>query len=773
MSLVDENAPPEEQIARQAKIIDALMRRANRSNDVGVSAYSAFQSAIELQAQVAAKTRDLERAATELESVRYDRERARRTLEDALSAMGEGFALFTGGRLDICNVLFRTFLPDVAFRVRKGLRLEDYLDYMMHSRALVSTDRGITRNFAPEDRGGTGASVRSVVIELRGDRWYQLSQQRTSSSNVVLLLTEITSIVRQSRSEKELLIDRQAAYIQAAFEDMTSGVCTFSSSGEVMMYNRQFRQLLGLPFTLLQKGTTLTRLLDFLRNNSLVAEDADLRVEAWRRHLQHEGWLRKRIRHGTDRVLELQVNRLPDDGFLVELNDVTLESRATEILENRVQERTAELTEANRRLTEQYEEKARVEEELRLAKERAEAAVSSKTRFLAAASHDLLQPVNAAKLLLATLKERTRGTEFAATVERLYGAFGSTEQLLHSLLDISRLESADPSAVSPSEISLGGLMQGIYEDQSALAEQKNVRLSVVPSDVLVCSDPVYLLRSIQNLVVNAIQYTEPGGRVLVGCRHRGKKVILQVWDTGIGIGLKDQKRIFEEFARAENVALASGVGLGLSVVDRACKLLGHRLWVRSKPGVGSLFCIELDRVPGRRVPVEAPAVAPADTDLELERIILVIENDPDVLFAMTQKLEHWGASVLAAPSTAEALMHVRDMGLAPDIVLADYQLDGDDTGVRAIAEIRRETGVHVPAIVITADRREQIRRLGAEQGFTVMHKPVQLSKLRPLIEWKIRWQSPEPDTTRDQAQTKVGHDSEAQGNTLGAGRHVT
>ncbi|KHQ51568.1 ATP-binding response regulator [Mameliella alba] len=780
MSLVDENAPPEEQIARQAKIIDALMRRANRSNDVGVSAYSAFQSAIELQAQVAAKTRDLERAATELESVRYDRERARRTLEDALSAMGEGFALFTGGRLDICNVLFRTFLPDVAFRVRKGLRLEDYLQYMMQSRALVSTDRGITRNFAPEDRGSTGASVRSVVIELRGDRWYQLSQQRTSSSNVVLLLTEITSIVRQNRSEKEHLIDRQAAYIQAAFEDMTSGVCTFSSSGEVMMYNRQFRQLLGLPFTLLQKGTTLTRLLDFLRNHSLVAEDADLRVEAWRRHLQHEGWLRKRIRHGTDRVLELQVNRLPDDGFLVELTDVTLESRATEILENRVQERTAELTEANRRLTEQYEEKARVEEELRLAKERAEAAVSSKTRFLAAASHDLLQPVNAAKLLLATLKERTRGTEFAATVERLYGAFGSTEQLLHSLLDISRLESADPSAVTPSEISLGVLMQGIYEDQSALAEQKKVHLSVVPSDVLVCSDPVYLLRSIQNLVVNAIQYTEPGGRVLVGCRRRGKKVILQVWDTGIGIGLKDQKRIFEEFARAENVSLASGVGLGLSVVDRACKLLGHRLWVRSKPGVGSLFCIELDRVPGRRVPVEPATVAPADTDVELERIILVIENDPDVLFAMTQKLEHWGASVLAAPSTAEALVHVRDMGLAPDIVLADYQLDGEDTGVRAIAEIRRETGVHVPAIVITADRREQIRRQGAELGFTVMHKPVQLSKLRPLIEWKIRWQSPGPvleggaqEPAQEQAQTKVGHDSAPQGNTLDAGRHIT
>ncbi len=770
MNLIDPDDPDAEQILRQGKIIDALVRRANRSTELGLSAYSAFQSAIELQVQVAAQTRDLERAATELESVRYDRERTRKNLDDALSAMGEGFALFTGGQLAICNELFRTFLPDVTNKVRTGLELDSYFAIMGQSRHLVSTDRKLPSTIGRPYKTGSKPAMSSVLIELRQDRWYQLNLQRTSSNNVVLLLTEITSIVLQNRSERESLIDRQADYLQAAFEDMTSGVCTFSSSGEVMMYNRRFRQLLGLPFTLLQKGTTLSALLDFMRNHALVADDAALRVDAWRRHLQTEGWLRKRIRHGTDRVLELQVNRLPDDGFLVELNDVTLESRATEILENRVLERTAELTEANRRLTQQYEEKARVEEELRVAKERAEAAVSSKTRFLAAASHDLLQPINAAKLLIATLKEKTRDTEFAPSVERLYGAFSSTEQLLHSLLDVSRLDSADPSAMTPGEIDLGSLMQNIYEDQSALAEQKQVRFNVVPCDIYVYSDPTYLLRSIQNLVVNALQYTEPGGRVLVGCRRRGKKVILQVWDTGIGISRKDQQRIFEEFARAENVSLTSGVGLGLSVVDRACKLLGHRLWVRSKPGVGSLFCIELEIVPGKRVPVEVPAVVQPDSDLALERIVLVVENDEDVLFAMTQKLELWGASVLPAQSTEEALTYVRDMGLPPDIVLADYQLDNDDTGVNAISLIRKETGVHVPAIIITADRSEKVRRLGAELGFTVMTKPVQLARLRPLIDWKIRWQSPDPlpGTGEDRrTPTKVGHDSRPPDNSLG------
>ena len=316
---------------------------------------------------------------------------------------------------------------------------------------------------------------------------------------------------------------------------------------------------------------------------------------------------------------------LPDGGVLVELEDVTQETRATETLENRVLERTAELTRANARLTEQYDEKARVEEELRLAKERAEAAVSSKTRFLAAASHDLLQPINAAKLLISTLKETVQQTQFTPMVERLEGAFVSTEQLLHSLLDISRLDSDEADAVTPSVFCLGPMMEGIFADQTALAEQKNVRLSGVPSTMFVRSDRVYLLRSVQNLVVNAIQYTQPGGRVLMGCRRRGDKVTLEVWDTGIGIAHKDQARIFEEFTRAGNVPLGTGVGLGLSVVDRACRHLGHRVWVRSKPGRGSVFSIEMDVVRG-----DLPEIVPRgpiyqSSGMPLDQIVLVIE----------------------------------------------------------------------------------------------------------------------------------------------------
>ncbi|WP_299740878.1 PAS-domain containing protein [uncultured Roseobacter sp.] len=739
--MIDPNDPPQVQVEKQAKIINALIRRASRQKDVGPSAYRAFQSAIDLQQKVAAQT-------LELESARYERERTRKTLAEALASMEEGLALFSDGALNICNDLFKGLLPDISEKIVPGLTLAECFDLMAGSDYLVSTDRTLPNLRRALESGQHAGSVVSLVAEVARDRWYQMSAQQTSPENTVLLLTEITALVRHNRREKEHLIDRQADYLQAVFQNMTAGVCTFSAAGEVMMQNGRFRDILGVPLTVLQPGTPLQELLDFMRARALITEDAPLRVDAWREELKKKGSLTTRVSHGADRVLDVQANVLPDGGFLVELKDVTLETRSTEVLENRVMERTAELTRANASLTEQYEEKARVEEELRVAKERAEAAVSSKTRFLAAASHDLLQPINAAKLLISSLQETTRETRFSPMVDRLEGAFASAEYLLHSLLDISRLESADPDTVSATDVSLQGLMEGVRADQSLLAAQKSVRLDVVPCTLVVHSDPVYLLRSIQNLVVNAIQYTDPGGRVLLGCRRKGAKVVLEVWDTGIGISARDQLRIFDEFTRAENVPIGSGVGLGLSVVDRACRLLDHALAVRSKPDRGSVFSIEMDVVdPETAQPVPQGPVE--DTfDGTLEYIVMVIENDADVLYGATQWLELRGASVLPARSTKEALAHITDLGMPPDIILADYQLDGTDTGVQATQDIRATTGTRVPAILITADRSETVRRLGLQNDMSVLTKPAELSRLRPLIDWKIRGHSEAADTDK-------------------------
>lgn len=728
---------PEVRLQRQQKIIDALIRRANRQYDVGPAAFRAFQSAIELQERVEAQTRDLQRAAIELESVRHERERTRRSLVDALSSMAEGFALFLDGRLHVTNEFMANLLPDRAGDFSTGQSIDRFFSLIAESDAFVSSERNL-RDIGARLRQKRPRADLTLVMELVGDRWYQINAQHTSPDNLVLLVTEITELVRRNRFEKETLIDLQEDYLRAVFQHMSSGVCTFSASGRIMLLNLQFHDLLGVSAADVKPGMGVGELIELLRKKDMIETNGEIRLSAWRNELRMQGKLQRRVRQGGGKVLDIHANRLPDGGFVVEVKDVTLEVRTTETLEDRVRERTAELIEANDKLKRKYEEIARVEEELRVARDRAEAAISSKTRFLAAASHDLLQPINAAKLLIATLKESTRDTAFHQMVERLYGAFGSAEQLLRSLLDISRLEGGGADTVSVGDVNLGALLAGIHGDQALVAERKNVRFDVVPTSAMVRSDQLYLLRSIQNLVVNALQYTEPGGRVLVGCRRRGGSVELQVWDTGIGIALSDQKRIFEEFTRAKGVPLGSGMGLGLSVVDRACRLLGHKLSVRSKPGVGSVFSITLETVGDAPVQSEPPGLPTNSENLLLDRIVLVLENDEDVLYGTSKWLEQEGASVLAASSVDEAVGFVSDMGIPPDIILADYQLDEGKTGVDAITQIRAITGSHVPAILITAHRGDSLREAAAANDLSVMSKPVKLARLRQLIDWKAQ-----------------------------------
>ena len=758
MNFVNPNEPMDVQLAKQSKIIDALMRRAGRQTSMDFSAYSAFQSAIALQERVDAQTRDLERATTELESARYERERTRNNLIEALSSMEEGLALFYDGKLEIFNELFRRLLPDVTDKLGPGLKIEKYFGLMSESPYLQTFDGRPAEDLRTALPWAEGEPIGLILLELSHDRWYQLRVQQTSSLYVVLLLTEITSIVRRNRTERENLIDLQADYLQAVFQNSSSGMCTFSASGEIKMLNWRFRELLGVPFTVAQEGATLEGLLDYIRDRALITDKAALKATFWRDELRQYRRLEKRVKHRHDRVLDVKANMLPDGGFLVELMDVTLEARTTNTLEMRVAERTAELTEANDRLKEQYETKARVEEELRVAKELAEEAVSSKTRFLAAASHDLLQPINAAKLMISTLSVSSRGSHLSPIVERLERAFSSSEYLLRSLLDISRLESSDPNAVSASNVALGGILERVYAEQALIAGQKGVRMSMVLTSVIVSSDPIYLMRSVQNLVANAVQYTESGGRVLLGCRRRKGKVVLEVWDTGIGIAKKDQARIFEEFARADDGAAHSGVGLGLSIVESTCRHLGHKVSVRSEPGRGSVFSMEMDVIgyTQGQLEIDTPIV-PGDGEA-LDRIVLIIENDDDVQFALTTLLEQWGASVLAAGSTEDALGLVADMGIPPDIILADYQLDGDDRGTQAIAELRATTGTQIPAVLITANGSRELRLAGTRDDFAVLTKPVDIERLKPMIDWKARSNIPNA-TPLEEAPTKVGNDS--------------
>ncbi|MEO1138382.1 MAG: PAS-domain containing protein [Pseudomonadota bacterium] len=742
--MIDRNQPLEDQIAKQDKIIKALMARANQSHELGNAAYSLFQSAITLQSKVSEKTRDLEmalstlgRASDDLESSEQARTRTQVSLSDALESMEGGFAIFTDGSLQVFNEFFKQLIPDVREAVEPGMKLSDYFRLVGNSRDITPRHEADRLNVAGVALRDDAEAAPPFVFALKNDRWFVISYRRTSHNNTVVLQTEITAIVRSNRLEKNRLIDEQEHFLKATFDNMPQGVCTLSADGTLLLTNARFADLLTLPLQLTRAGTSYAQIVEYLNARHLPGAFPQENFEGLMRYLRRANNLHLRVRHNNGMVLDLDLHPLPDGGCIVNVMDVTAQFQTTQELEDRVRARTQELTKVNHVLRSQYAEQARVEEDLRLAKAEVEAAMTSKSRFFAAASHDLLQPINAAKLLISSLNDMSPGTGLEDTVRRLGSSFQSMESLLHALLDISRLDSVD-TKLALSDFDLGVLLHDIAEDIRPLAEEKGLRLDVVSTSVHVRSDRRYLARSVQNLINNAIQYTS-SGRVLVGCRRRGDQVVLEVWDTGVGIAKQDQKRIFQEFTRVDQSRSASfGMGLGLSIVSRACALLDHPVTVRSKPGIGSVFSIAVPMV-GKDVAILTEAVDRSNTpDSEMDLIVMLIENDPGVLFAMTQRLEKWGASVLGASSTEEATRLLEDIGMSPDIILADYQLDDGDTGLQSILALRRRTGRDIPAIMITANQEPAIKEIGAKHGFSVLTKPVNLSRLRPLIDWKTR-----------------------------------
>ncbi|MCA8880344.1 MAG: PAS-domain containing protein [Rhodobacteraceae bacterium] len=744
--MIDPDDPLEVQLEKQRRIIDALIRRSERRHEVGDNAYALFQSAMSLQSEVWKKTRDLEEAldslgqtSRDLEAARIAQETLQKNLAEAMDTMEGGFALFTDSRLQVCNTLFRRLLPDVEPLIGSGLDFGVYMDAVQRSRFVrpdAAHEVGPLADSLPKAGAGRFASY---VLPLRNDRWFQISHHQTSDSNVVVLQTEITDIVRENRRQKAQLIDRHGQFLQAAFDHMSLGICAFSAQGTLLVRNDRFGDLLGVPLRLLKPGTDIRRILGYLaRFDLLDRESTQLDTEGWLRAMFRGQAAHGRFRRSDRMCLDLRVRPLPEGGFVVSIMDITAEADAAADLERRVEERTAELTEANRLLEIKTAEQARSEEALRVAKEAAEAANRSKTRFIAAASHDLLQPINAAKLYISNLLESEMPAPALDKVERLRRSFSSIETLLHAILDISRLDSPGTD-FNITDFPIGQLLESVASDLGPLAEKKGIGLHVVPCRHWVTSDRRYLGRSIQNLVVNAIQYTD-AGRVLVGCRHRGDRLVLQVSDTGIGIAPEDSSRIFNEFTRVGKNSAGGGMGLGLSIVERACRHLHHPLKLVSVPGRGSTFTIEVPLASAAALGEDGPSVHPGDRIRAFRLIVLVVENDPDVLDATTGKLESWGASVLGAASTAGAVALMQEIGTPPDIILADYHLDGEDTGLETIRTLRDIAGQTIPAVLITADRSKAVQTTAERMQVSVLTKPVQLARLRSLIDWKTRAQ---------------------------------
>lgn len=371
-------------------------------------------------------------------------------------------------------------------------------------------------------------------------------------------------------------------------------------------------------------------------------------------------------------------------------------------------------------------------------KEEAERANHNKSHFLAAASHDLRQPLHALVLYVAELQRKLSGTDQQRLVEQIVQAIDVYSELLNALLDISKL---DAGVIVPQirTFSMDAMLQRISADYQIFAKDKNIRLVVRQCNYSVISDPLLLERILINLISNAIRYTYQNGSVMVACRRRGNFLRIEVRDNGIGISKHDQTNIFREFFQLKQTHLdnTNGLGLGLAIVERMVKLLGSCIELRSAPGKGAMFALEVPlALRSDSVVTAAPALldqCPAPSGSPFSgRKLLVVEDDPAVLSGTANLLLSWNFLVSTAASIeqVEKLIH---NGEKWDLIISDYQLENNTNGIEVIASARRHQKQAVPCILVTGDASQKVTLLASNNGYPLVYKPIKPAKLRSLI----------------------------------------
>jgi signal transduction histidine kinase len=589
------------------------------------------------------------------------------------------------------------------------------------------------------------ALTRGVSLDPKSDADFQLlryaehllaSAIGAASSRLVLSLLLRKRTV-STKAALKLLDDANAAIhynreiLQTALDHVRQGIAVFDKDLHLVCWNRQFGEILALPSSLTRIGTGLDDILRFnAADGACGAEDADVRVRE--RIARYVGGSEPFLERFPERdlVMEVRANPMPDGGIVTTFTDITPSvkaaeelERANESLERRVRERTEELT--------------RLNTELGRAKGEAEQANISKTRFLAAASHDILQPLNAARLYVTSLVERQGGGDDAQLVGNIDASLDAVEEIFGALLDISRL---DTGAMKPELVGfrIEELFRQLEVEFAPLAKEKGLAFKFAPCSLAVQSDRRLLRRLLQNLVSNAIKYT-PKGRVLVGCRRRQGRLRIDIYDTGLGIPRAQKQAIFQEFHRLDAGAkVARGLGLGLSIVERIARVLDHKVTVTSAVGRGSQFSVEVPLSSAGAVSQQVRTPRAIDRVQLAGITVLCIDNDLAILDGMETLLGGWGCQVLKAHDLKSAIAAIADANVTPDGLLVDYHL-GAGNGIAAIDELRRRFGNDLTAILITADRSPRVRDEALVQRIQVLHKPLKPAALRALLtRWRVQ-----------------------------------
>ena len=572
--------------------------------------------------------------------------------------------------------------------------------------------------------------VESVLAEIIGTTSAHKAMEQLESSQQLAysdLAGMVTDASKLHTFNRELL--------ETTVESLLQGVSVVDKELRLVAWNKRYEEMFHYPERFLYVGCPIERVYRFNAERGILGGSRPIEEEVEKRL----DWLREGSPHRLERplpngrVVDIHGNPLPHGGFVTTYIDVTdyrdvvaqLEETKLE-LEARVESGSQTLSETNARLRQENRLRAEVETRLRDANQ-------TKTRFMSATSHDLLQPINAARLFTAVLKPQLGdGVDGSAlrTVEQIDSSLQRAEQLIAELREIARLDSGKQMP-RRSHFCAAELFAALVREFEASARLKGLELTCVPSDLWLYSDQSLVHRILQNLLGNAVKYTDRG-RVLLGLRRRRDGAEIQVWDTGPGIAEQDRVKIFQEFERLQRHGTGGeeGLGLGLAIVQRYAELLGHRVVLQSVPGKGTMFSVKVTY--GQVQPSgHGPAEETAGRDLEGLRV-LCLDNDPLILDGMEQLLATMGADVLVA-GNREQLLAAFSNGGRPDIVLADYHLDNGDTGLSAMREARQLTSVDTPCIIISADDSDVIRDRAKSVGYRFLAKPVNPSRLRAMV----------------------------------------
>ncbi|HXP95280.1 MAG TPA: NahK/ErcS family hybrid sensor histidine kinase/response regulator [Telmatospirillum sp.] len=692
----------ERENAKLRKVNKVLIDRVERSMDHQGNAFSLFQTAIVLEGKVRERTLALLNALTNLETAKESAETARRFLLEAIESISEGFLLCDADdQVILTNKKYHTMFPSDGAPFLSPCKFEAMLRVVVASGIIADAetdpDGWVTRRLESHANPGE-----PFILRTREGGWLQISERRTRDGGCVSLYTDITEIKVSEERRRERELAEKSALLQSTLDNLAQGVSVFDARGCLVAWNPRFAELLAIPPDLLRLGTMADRLVP-PEIMGPAGTDGVLLAE-----------------HATSlgRLLELRRNQMPDGGVVITYTDITEQRLAAEQLreakeglERRVEERTSELREAN----------------------------LSKTRFLAAASHDLLQPLSAARVFTSVLTERRLSPANQSLVRNALVSMDSVDEILTALLEISKLD-ANVQPVNVSDFDLSNLFAHLAAEFEMMATRNNLRLRIVPSSVPVRSDPQLLGRILRNYIGNAMRYTEAGGRILLGCRRCGDKLLIGVWDTGIGVPADKLEEIFQEFRRLSNSAQRSerGMGLGLAIVQRIARTLDHPLVVRSQPGRGSLFGIELPRA-SRLPPATPPAIVAGHGVARLDGVLVaMIDNDAAVLASMHLLLEGWGGEILPVTSGRQALDAIAGRGRSPDLIIADYYLDDGEVGLDVISAIRSRHGAAIPGVVITADYSAELQRRVEQAGCHLLNKPLRRAKLRSLLAFLLQ-----------------------------------